>query len=482
MKNTTIPYSIPERQGLDSLYIKNFITKLEKNQVNIHSLIIMLNNHIITEGYYSPIKHNTLQRMFSITKSFVSIAIGILADRGKINLDDKIANYFKDKLPKNPSDEIMKLTIRNMLKMSAIYEKTTFNEETDTDWVKTFFTNSASHSQGTFFSYDSSAAHTLAALVEKITGKSLIDFLRDCFLDKIGFSKEAYIIKDPNGFSMGGSGLMAYTIDIAAFAYAIINKGIINGETVIPKWYLEEATKIQIDTRIHAQSLEESYGYGYYFWICRNNCFACYGLAGQIILFVPNKNLVLITTSDTQLYKEETQKIYDIFFDEIYDNISPYPLIENEERYIELNNKIKNLELMTIKGNKKSEILSSVNDKFYILSENILQIEKIKLLMDNDEGRFLFIRNNKIHSIYFGINKNKTETLPLTKYKYAASGAWINENILFIKINIIDEEVCIKQIQLCFNDLNVTFILKSKGGKKKFNINTIINGKIEKMC
>ncbi len=479
MKNTIIPYSIPEKQGLDSLYIKNFITKLEKNQVNIHSLIIMLNNHIITEGYYSPIKPDTLQRMFSITKSFVSIAVGILADKGKIGLDDKIVNYFPDKLPKNPSNEIMKLTIRNMLKMSAIYEKTTFNEENDIDWVKTFFTTAASHNQGTFFAYDSSAAHILAALVEKVTGQSLIDFLRDCFLDKIGFSKEAYIIKDPNGFSMGGSGLMAYTLDIAAFAYAVINKGVINGETVIPKWYLDEATKIQIDTRVHAQSLEESYGYGYYFWICRDNCFACYGLAGQIILFAPNKKLVLITTADTQLYKEETQKIYDIFFDEIYDNISSLPLMENEKRYMELNKKIKNLELITVKGNKSSEILSFMNDKFYVLSENILQIEKIKLLIDNDEGKFLFIQNNKIHTIYFGINKNKTETLPLIKYKYAASGAWIDKNIFFIKLNIIDEEICIKQIQLCFNELNVTFILKSKGGKKKFNINTIINGERE---
>ena len=89
----------PEVVGIDSLWIKNFLDRLESCHLPRHSFILMKDDKIVAESYYAPYKADTLHRMFSITKSFVSVAIGLLAEEGKLSLDDKIVSFFPEKLP-----------------------------------------------------------------------------------------------------------------------------------------------------------------------------------------------------------------------------------------------------------------------------------------------------------------------------------------------------------------------------------------------
>lgn len=138
--------------------------------------------------------------MYSISKSFTSIAIGLLIDEGKLSFDDKICDYFQDKLEKETPSYIKEITIRDMLKMATAHKSTTYKQYDGNDWVKSFFVLEPSHMPGTVFSYDTSSSHVLAALVERLSGKSILDYLRDKFLNEIGFSKEARWLKDPKGF------------------------------------------------------------------------------------------------------------------------------------------------------------------------------------------------------------------------------------------------------------------------------------------
>ena len=106
----------------------------------------------------------------------------------------------------------------------------------------------------------------LAALVEKLSGKSLLGYLRERFLDDIGFSKEAYCLKDPMGVSMGGSGLMAAPMDMARVMYLVMKGGEYGKVRYIPKEYLEQALDRWSDNYIFGQTFEEMQGYGYQFW------------------------------------------------------------------------------------------------------------------------------------------------------------------------------------------------------------------------
>ena len=94
------PTATPEEVGIDSQWLMNFCKRLEEQQLPLHSALIMRHGKVCMETYYKPYTRDTLHRMFSVTKSFVSLGIGLLEAEGKLSLDDKIVDFFPEKLPK----------------------------------------------------------------------------------------------------------------------------------------------------------------------------------------------------------------------------------------------------------------------------------------------------------------------------------------------------------------------------------------------
>lgn len=308
----------PEEINIPSEAIVNFMKNLEKNNVNIHSFIMLYEDKIFAEGYYKGFNVDTKHRMYSVGKSFTSIAIGLLQNEGKIKITDNICDYFMDKLPKEGVHPYVKqTTIKNMLMMETPHKSTTYKRYNSDDWVKSFFYVDPSYPPGTIFSYDTSSTHVLSALVERVSNKSLIDYLREKILDYLNFSSEAKFLKDPMGISQGGSGLICSISDLAKFAYLCTNNGFYKGRQLIPLDYLKEATSKQIDTSMQSV-VDEKQGYGYQFWKSRNNGFAMYGIGGQIAICMPQHKITFITTADTLDDKNGVKNIYESFWNEIY--------------------------------------------------------------------------------------------------------------------------------------------------------------------
>lgn len=93
--------TVPESVGLSSENICEFVNRLNSAEIPLHSLLVIKDDRLVFEGYQKPYGPEGLHRMFSVTKSMVSLAIGCLADEGKISLDDHIIDYFPEKLPEN---------------------------------------------------------------------------------------------------------------------------------------------------------------------------------------------------------------------------------------------------------------------------------------------------------------------------------------------------------------------------------------------
>lgn len=309
----------PVKAGVPCASISRFFDELEALPFDIHSVIMIRGGKIFLERYYAPYERDTLHRMYSVTKSLVGLAILCLADEGKVDLDTSITSYF----PEYPTEykDIKDTTIRNMLMMRTAHKRTTYKADLSSDWVKSFFITEPTQIPGTVFSYDTSSSHTLGALVEKITGMELLDYLRIKFLDKIGFSKSAYCLKDPFGVSIGGSGLMATPLDVAKVANLVMNKGMENGEQLINPELVTLAVSNLSPTDMHCKHTDEQQGYGMQFWRTRNNGFMLYGLGGQMAICLPDKDFIFVVTADAGEYKDGTQMIRDIFWNEIYNSI-----------------------------------------------------------------------------------------------------------------------------------------------------------------
>ena len=528
--NTITNTTFPEAKGISASCIIDTLSEIDIRGISMHSFLLCKDDCLVAECYYAPVKKNDLHRMFSVTKSFVSIAIGLLQEEGRLSLDDSIVKFFPEYVPNTCEAHpwLLATTIRDMLSMRSCHASTTYDKfSSKTDWVKSFFTVAPTHKPGTVFHYDTSATHTLCALVEKLTGMKMLDYLRNKVLNEIGFSKEAYCLTDGFGVSMGGSGLMATSRDLMCFALLILHNGNLNGKQYISADYIKEATSFQTATCVTGPIPSESQGYGLQFWTGEHGSIVCYGMGGQLAILLPEYNTAIVTTADTQGYQGGNQVIYDAIFRHILPELEKRqsPWTPSDEEKLAFEQFMSKLAMRPLNHNKvaseawnnKSENVNDINTSFLtnfrpitssfegtyvikkasdaaealdknIINETIwdeISFEMSEPLTPSCTGKvslkchvFPSIVDSTVDSpvtFEFGFGALKEGTLNMTTHmgnradepvpvsmRYAASAEWLSENMLYIRVHLLDTSVGSIHIQAAFGESDVTIFLRKQ--------------------
>ena len=458
----TIPITTPEAVGIPSGCILNFLTRLDQYGIPMHSVLLCRHGKLAAEGYYAPYRANTLHRMFSISKSFTSIAIGFLADEGKLSLDDPIVTYFPDKVPSGVHPWIASMTIRDMLMMRTCHASTTYKVNMKEDWVESFFTVPPTHPAGKLFHYDTSSAHTLAALVERLSGMPMLDYLKEK-LASLGFSKESYMLTDPFGVSMGGSGLVATPMDLLKFGCFISGEGYIDGKQLLSADYIRTAVSNLSDTRVTAPVRSEACGYGYQFWQNEKGGYVCYGMGGQFIIFLPQYDFICVTTADTQGIGGGNQVIYDALYEEILPFMASDALPEDKKTHTELLSMLKTLQIRPLEMELRPfHQENSISGKIFQLMENKMGFSRLSLSFAENTGTLHLPLNGTDCELSFGMGHLETGIFPVYSMRYAASGMWQNDMTLYLKFHIIDSFVGSVHFQFSFGKNDITVFLKKQ--------------------
>lgn len=419
-------------------------------EIPVHSLLAAKNGKMLWESYRAPYQPDTLHRMFSITKSYTALAIGCLAAEGKLTLDDPIVRFFPEYLPAGEPVHpyLAEMTIRHMLTMQTCHTSTTYKAEPHKHWVESFFSTPPSHQSGQIFLYDTSASHTLAALVTKLSGMGMLDYLRSCFLDEIGFSKEAYIISDPFGFEMGGSGMMALPMDLMVTAEYLMKK--IQDEAGFFADYLREAVNVQTPTLHFGQTLDERQGYGYQFWRIRNG-FAMYGMGGQYVLFYPHMDLIMVITGDSQNLKGGTQKILDAVYEAVIQDC-----VNDDAPSSAFSNSGYSAVMRSV-----SPASGIIIDGTYELHPNPGGFLALTVKQESEGGVLMLKHPDAIYSIPFGWGDSLHRTI-LPKYNQPAvsSGIWLDQHSLLINTQLCGECVGSLTFMLSFHDGGLTLWMR----------------------
>lgn len=467
MSTKQIPTASPEETGVPSAAIERLINRLKRDKIPMHSLLIARHGKMIFEGYYAPYTSKTLHRMFSVTKSLVSMAIGCMEAEGKIRLDDPICQYFPEYTGKSPSAAphpwLAAMTIRHMLEMKSCYSGTTYNKMSTTEnWVESFFTAKPSHPSGTIFTYDTSATHVLCALVEKLSGMKLLDYLRKLLLDEIGFSKEAYVLPDPFGVSMGGSGLMALPADLMRIGLLLMNGG--RELENFPEEYLKNAAAFHSATVVNAPIKEESYGYGWQFWRFSHNGFGCYGMGGQLVLCYPDEDLVCVTTADTQDIKGGNQFIYNGIYEELFPYLADGPLPENQREAESLAVCTKGLTVPALTEEwsgdayEKESNVEQIDGTFWTLEDNPGQFCELGITFDRgfNQGSLTLSTESALYRYPFAFGASADFIFEPYHQRAAASACWLTPHTLYIRIWLVDESISSVHFQLDFSGTHLT--------------------------
>ncbi|MFA7076210.1 MAG: serine hydrolase domain-containing protein [Candidatus Izemoplasmatales bacterium] len=247
--------------GVNKGLLVDMFNKIEEEKYNIHSMMLVHEGEKVFEAYAHDFGIESSSNVYSVSKSFTSIAIGILVDMNLINIDNFVLFYFNDEI-KNYLPEYEKLRIRHLLTMTVGQESNQFSNITpQSNPFEMFFNIPIVNEIGSTFLYNNFASFILSAIVTKVTGKSMNDFLNEYLYKKIGIQKPSW--SGINNYNFGYSGLNITLQDMSRFGHLILNDGVWNDEVIVSKKYLDQAlTKQIIDSGT-------SRNYGYHFWVSK---------------------------------------------------------------------------------------------------------------------------------------------------------------------------------------------------------------------
>ncbi len=414
--------------------IDRFMRRLDAQDVCMHGFILSVGGNVLAQAYYTPFTEGAPHRMYSVSKTMTALAVLILAGEGRIALEDRITRYFEDCLPQNPDPRLLRLTLRDMLRMAACHSGTTYREGGDHDWAGTFFTAKPSHEPGTVFCYDTSCTQVLSALVFRVTGSQALDFLEDRVFARIGATDPKLWLHDPSGMCQGGTGLCMSLRDLHKAARLLMA----DRESILPAGLLAEMKIKQIDTPLQGAQ-EERYGYGFHLWMTRAG-YSLYGLGGQLAVCCPEKDALLCTIADTRLDPVGVQRIYDCFFEEVF------PFIGREDMPFTSYKP----EFRALPDDPEFALQSSPT---YFFDQNPLGIRSLSL-----RGQVIRFTNAKgEHLLRFGIGKPAAGLFPgFPQEPSLCCGGFISRGTLRVRCHAIGNTPCGFDMLLVFREGSVT--------------------------
>jgi len=239
--------------------------------------------------------------LYSGSKTFTSMAVGMCIDDGKLALTDAVLDFFPEykKLAAAGSERI---TVRDLLHMGSGKLEFLFgaSEETmmATDWAELFFRIPVTKEPGTLFFYSNACTYMLGRIVEKISGQILRDFLIPRLFTPLEIHNPQWHTC-PNGHTLAATGLYLTTDEFSRLGLLLLNKGVYKGKRIVSESYLENAVNDVFDNkRPNYDDLEGTSGYCYQMWRCSiPGTYRADGMYGQFSIVIPDKRTVVTVTS-----------------------------------------------------------------------------------------------------------------------------------------------------------------------------------------
>ena len=347
-----LPRSTPEAEGVQPELLKHFYHSMkELPHVDIHHLMVLRHGKVISELHASPYQADQVHTLYSASKTVTGLAVGLAVDDGLLSVDDKVSKYLRDKMPATLSPALDSLTVRNLLMMASgrLEDLSIFMGEED--WLTTWFKGDF-HSVGKQFHYDSMCTHALAVIVTRLTGKPLLEYVKERIFTPLHIIDADWELA-PDSVETAGWGLRLHVESEAKLGLLMLHGGKWNGKQVVSEQWIHDMTQRLISTRqgpapklswkqkfvrwlrsvwhtirswFTGYNVDDYYlGYGYQtksIQFPRVEAFFATGYGGQLIYVVPKLDMVLVVNGRAAEYGDELNCIYYQLLD---------PLIAGEE-------------------------------------------------------------------------------------------------------------------------------------------------------
>lgn len=329
MRSGYIPYKFetatPEAVGIDPASVRGFNERLRAEGIICHGYMLYRHGKLAASSIAAPYRMSDKRHVFSVSKSFTSTAIGIAVSEGLLTVEDRLIDIFPELLPEKVSENLADMRVKHILSMNTGHDTDTLGRValSEPDWARRFLSLGVEHEPGTHYAYNSTATYMLSAIITRLTGMKLVDYLKTRFFDPLGISG-VWWEESPDGVSDGGWGIHVSMEDMLKLGVLYLNKGVFGGRRILPESWVNDASSVVSVTSDIYDTADWKLGYGYQFWKCQHGGFRADGAFGQFSIVMPEKDAVAVIIAETPM----TQRILDIFWDTIYASMSDRPLPE----------------------------------------------------------------------------------------------------------------------------------------------------------
>ncbi|AZM63871.1 MULTISPECIES: serine hydrolase domain-containing protein [unclassified Streptomyces] len=351
MTDRTLPASTPAEQGVDAQGVHAFLDGLEADPgIEPHSLMILRHGRLVASGWWAPYTARRPHLLYSLSKSFTATAAALAKAEGLIDFDAPVLSYFPEFEADITDPRSRAMLVRHVASMASGHESETVDEAFGTDPaepVRGFLLQPPGRDPGTVFAYNQPCTYTLGAIVQRVTGESLTDYLRPRLFDPLGIGGTTWQ-RDRTGREIGFSGLYAATDAVARLGQLYLDDGVRQGRRLLPEGWAARASRPHIPT---AGAMREEdrkdwdRGYGHQFWISRHG-FRGDGAYGQFCLVLPEQDAVIAATTAT----ERMQEYLELVWRHLLPAFRPAPLTGREEADAALRERLGSLALPSADG------------------------------------------------------------------------------------------------------------------------------------
>lgn len=480
LKPCTLEHVAPEEVGVDSKVITAFLNEINEKGLGLQSFTVVCHDKVCAQGFFKPYNADTPHVLYSMSKSVTSTAIGFAVSEGLISLNDRVAEFFPEyPMSKRPFNRM--LTIRMLLTMHSDKLITVLDEKGQKDWIANFMGATFILPPNTKFNYISENTFMLSAIISRVTGMSVVDYLYPRIFEPLGIEKPFWEM-DGAGNNAGGWGLYMKSEDLAKFFLPYIHNGKwIDGTQIVPEIWVKEATRKQVNS-VRDGYIDNMEGYGYQFW--RNpiaNSSRADGLFGQRCFLFPDYDaLVVLNCGEAEDYK--VMKVFWKYFPQCFGYEA---LLENKQAYDEMLETIegchveelpateRNIETeQKISGRlikcKTSEFVSVVTISItQMLYNKPGEINEMKFTFEDDRLLFYWKEKEYENTIEVGLNGEygvSEITLGDLNYHTYSKAAWQEDGTLKLWIRPI-ETAHVRKFTFEFRDNDVVKVINEMSPK-----------------
>ena len=419
----------PREAGINAAIVEAFLDDAAAIDLDIHGLMLHRAGLVAAEGWRWPYRADRPRIMHSATKSVLACAIGMALEEGRFRLQDKVISFFPELITGSIDAKLASMTVEHLLTMRAGHAEETSGSiwrGISTSWTAEFFKIPIVYPPGTTYMYTSAASYMLSAILTKVTGQTLHDYLKPRFFEPLGIVGEQWDL-GPDSVNPGGNGLTMKTADLLKLGILHAQGGLWKGKRILSEAWIAEATR----------SHGDNYGYQ---WATRpGGAYSAIGIFMQFVIVFPRHRAALAIVGAAQEGSQVYMPIVERHFPRAFDEQLPASEAWKADESLRARLAAASKQPPLAAGSSRTA--AHVSGKTFRIEPNPLGVTAVSFVFESDRCVFHLVDAAGDHSVVCGTREaieSRTD-MPgadlhhgyyLQSAVVVASAIWTDENTL----------------------------------------------------